>query len=45
MMIIIIKHLILVNYEDKIVKVIVRKKSSTRKFEKFIDKLYNSNVA
>ena len=31
-------------YEDKIVKVIVRKKSNPRKFEKFIDKLYNSNV-
>ena len=31
-------------YEDKIVKVIVRKKTSSRKFEKFIDKLYNSNV-
>ena len=28
----------------KIVKVIVRKKSSSKKFEKFIDKLYNSNV-
>ena len=31
-------------YENKIVKVIVRKKTSTKKFEKFIDKLYNSNV-
>jgi len=31
-------------YEDKIVKVIVRKKTNPRKFEKFIDKLYNSNV-
>jgi len=31
-------------YEDKIVKVIVRKKTNARKFEKFIDKLYNSNV-
>ena len=30
--------------EGKIVKVIVRKKSSSKKFEKFIDKLYNSNV-
>ena len=30
--------------EGKIVKVIVRKKSSPKKFEKFIDKLYNSNV-
>ena len=32
-------------YEDKIVKVIVREKSDTKQFEKFIDKLYNSNVA
>jgi len=32
-------------YEDKIVRVIVRKKSDTKKFEKFIDKLYASNVA
>ena len=32
-------------YENKIVKLIVRKKSDTKKFEKFIDKLYNSNVA
>ena len=32
-------------YEGKIVKVIVRKKTDTKKFEKFIDKLYNSNVA
>ena len=31
-------------YEDKIVKVIVRKKTNAKKFEKFIDKLYNSNV-
>ena len=31
-------------YEDKIVKVIVRKKTKPKKFEKFIDKLYNSNV-
>ena len=31
--------------EDKIVKVVVRKKSNTIKFEKFIDKLYNANVA
>ena len=30
--------------QGKIVKVIVRKKSSSKKFEKFIDKLYNSNV-
>ena len=32
-------------YENKIVRVIVRKKSDTKKFEKFIDKLYASNVA
>ena len=32
-------------YEGKIVKVIVRKKTDTKKFEKFIDKLYNANVA
>ena len=32
-------------YEGKIVKVIVRKKSDTKQFEKFIDKLYNANVA
>ena len=32
-------------YENKIVKVIVRKKSNSKKFEKFIDKLYSSNVA
>jgi len=32
-------------YENKIVKVIVRKKSDTKKFEKFIDKLYSSNVS
>ena len=32
-------------YEDKIVRVIVRKKSDIKKFEKFIDKLYNSNIA
>lgn len=31
-------------YENKIVKVIVRKKSDIKKFEKFIDKLYSSNV-
>ena len=31
-------------YENKIVKVIVRQKTSPKKFEKFIDKLYNSNV-
>ena len=31
-------------YENKIVKVIVRKKTSAKKFEKFIDKLYTSNV-
>ena len=32
-------------YEDKIVKVIVRKKSDITQFEKFVDKLYASNVA
>ena len=32
-------------YEGKIVKVIVRKKSDSVQFEKFIDKLYSSNVA
>lgn len=32
-------------YENKIVKVVVRKKSDTEKFEKFIDKLYASGVA
>lgn len=32
-------------YADKIVKVIVRKKTDTKKFEKFIDKLYASNIA
>tara|TARA_R100001082_G_scaffold109823_1_gene87942 strand:+ start:513 stop:1559 length:1047 start_codon:yes stop_codon:yes gene_type:complete len=32
-------------YEGKIIKVIVRKKTETKKFEKFIDKLYASNVA
>jgi len=33
------------NYEDKIVKVIVQKKTDIKKFEKFIDKLYNAGVA
>jgi len=32
-------------YENKIVKVVVRKKTDTKKFEKFIDKLYTSNIA
>ncbi len=32
-------------YEDKIVKVIVRNKNDLTQFEKFIDKLYSSNVA
>jgi len=32
-------------YENKIVKVIVRKKTDTKKFEKFIDKLYSSGVS
>jgi DNA repair exonuclease SbcCD nuclease subunit len=31
-------------YENKIVKVIVRKKSNLKSFEKFIDKLYSSGV-
>ena len=31
-------------YENKIVKVIVRKKTSPKKFEKFIDKLYSANI-
>jgi len=32
-------------YENKIVKVIVREKSDTKQFEKFVDKLYASNIA
>lgn len=32
-------------YENKIVKVIVRKKTNPKKFEKFIDKLHAANVA
>jgi hypothetical protein len=32
-------------FENKIVKVVVRKKTDTKQFEKFIDKLYASNVA
>ena len=32
-------------YNQKIVKVIVRKKSDPKQFEKFIDKLYSSNLA
>jgi hypothetical protein len=32
-------------YSNKIVRVIVRKKTDIKKFEKFIDKLYTSNVA
>ena len=32
-------------YENKIVKVVVRKKTSTKDFEKFIDKLYEVGVA
>lgn len=32
-------------YENKIVKVVVRKKTDSKKFEKFIDKLYSSNIA
>jgi len=32
-------------YEDKIVKVVVRKKSDITQFERFIDKIYSANVA
>jgi hypothetical protein len=32
-------------YQNKIVKVIVRKKSDSAQFEKFIDKLYAANIA
>ena len=32
-------------YENKIVKIIVRQKSDVSKFERFVDKLYSSNVA
>jgi UDP-2,3-diacylglucosamine pyrophosphatase LpxH len=32
-------------YENKIVRIIVRKKTNSKKFEKFVDKLYTSNVA
>ena len=32
-------------YENKIVKVVVRKKTDIKKFEKFVDKLYASNIA
>jgi len=32
-------------YENKIVKIIVKDKNDNKKFEKFVDKLYNSNVA
>jgi DNA repair exonuclease SbcCD nuclease subunit len=32
-------------YENKIVRIIVRKKSDTKKFEKFVDKLYGSGIA
>ena len=31
-------------YEGKIVKLIVRKKTDSKKFEKFIDKLFASNI-
>jgi len=31
-------------YENKIVKIIVRKKSDSKQFEKFLDKLYSSGV-
>jgi hypothetical protein len=32
-------------YENKIVKVIVRKKTDIKQFEKFVDKLYSANIA
>ena len=32
-------------YENKIVKVIVRKKTDTKQYDKFLDKLYKTNVA
>jgi hypothetical protein len=32
-------------YDKKILKVIVRKKSDPKQFEKYIDKLYSSNLA
>mgnify|MGYP003116545696 CR=1 FL=1 len=32
-------------YENKIVKVVVRKKTDQVQFEKFLDKLYNANIA
>ena len=32
-------------YENKLIKVIVKKKSDSKKFEKFLDKLYESGVA
>lgn len=32
-------------YENKIVKIVVRKKTNQKDFEKFVDKLYKSNVA
>jgi len=32
-------------YEDKIVKVIVKKKSDPKNFERFVDKFYTSNVS
>ena len=31
-------------YKDKIIKVIVKKKTDQKQFEKFIDKLYNSGI-
>lgn len=32
-------------YENKIVRIIVRKKSDVKQFEKLVDKLYASNIA
>lgn len=33
------------NYENKIVKLIVKQKTNEKNFEKFIDKLYSTNIA
>lgn len=33
------------SYENKIVKLVVKKKTNEKKFEKFIDKLYSTNIA
>ena len=39
-----IKLLILEQYEGKIVKLIVRKKSNPKKYDKFVDKLLGSDI-